>query len=69
MHFALKDVFEVLFKGRELTMGAGLDRQAQVVTETLEKMASDRVNRETGLEKEKARKFNSIEDAEAWLDA
>ena len=63
-----KDAFEVLIQGRELTLKAGLGKQAQIVTEPLEKLASDRINRETGLEKEKVRKFNAIEEAEAWLD-
>jgi len=63
-----KDAFAVLIQGRELTLQAGLGRQAQVVSETLEKMASDRIDKETGLEKEKVRKFNSVKEAEAWLD-
>jgi len=64
-----KDAFEVLIQGRELTLQAGLGRQAQVVTEPLEKLASNRIDKETGLEKEKVRKFNSVQEAEAWLDA
>lgn len=64
-----KDAFAVLMKGRELTLQAGLGKQAQIVTDPLEKLASDRINKETGLEKEKVRKFNTIEDAERWLDA
>lgn len=64
-----KDAFEVLMKGRELTLRAGLGKQAQIVTEPLEKLASDRIDNETGLEREKVRKFNTIKDAEAWLDA
>jgi len=63
-----KDAFEVLMKGRELTIQAGLGRQAQIVTEPLEKLASDRINKETGIEKEKVRKFNTLTEAEAWLD-
>ena len=59
----------MLMKGRELTIQAGLGKQAQIVTEPLEKLASDRIDKETGLEKEKVRKFNTIEDAERWLDA
>ena len=64
-----KDAFEVLMKGRELTIQAGLGKQAQVVTEPLEKLASNRIDKETGLEKEKVRKFNSIMEAESWLNA
>ena len=64
-----KDAFEVLMQGRELTIKAGLGKQAQIVTEVLDKMASDRIDKETGMEKEKVRKFNSIIEAEAWLDA
>jgi hypothetical protein len=64
-----KDAFDVLMKGRELTIQAGLGKQAQIVTEPLEKLASDRIDKETGIEKEKVRKFNAISEAETWLDA
>lgn len=64
-----KDAFELIFQGRELTMKAGLGKQAQVISEPLDKLASDRINKKTGLEKEKVEKFNTLEEAEAWLDA
>jgi hypothetical protein len=43
-------------------------KAARVVTQPLEKLAADRIGKNAGV-KENSAFFNSIEDAEAWLDA
>ena len=42
-------------------------KAARVVTQPLEKLAADRVGKESGV-KEHTAFFNTVDDAEAWLD-
>jgi hypothetical protein len=42
-------------------------KAARVVTQPLEKLAADRIGKDSGV-KEKTALFNNLEEAEAWLD-
>jgi hypothetical protein len=42
-------------------------KAARVVTQPLEKLAADRIGKDSGVQEQTAF-FNSLEEAEAWLD-
>ena len=61
------EVMDLLIEATKKYEAAGLSRSARVVTKPLEKMAAQRVGTEANI-KEKVRAFNTMQDAEAWLD-
>ena len=61
------DVINLLIEAQKKYESAGFSKSVRVVTKPLEKLTSKRIGSEADV-KEKVREFNSIEDAEAWLD-
>lgn len=59
------EIEEIHNKAQTVLIQSGLDRSAEVVSSVITKMAAGRYANKTGLKK---MVFNSIEDAEEWLD-
>ena len=62
-----QDVIKLLIEAQKKFESAGFSKSARVVTRPLEKLTSKRVGTEADV-KEKVREFNSMAEAEAWLD-
>ena len=61
------EVMNLMLEAQALGDNAGFSKSAIVVLAPLEKLATKRIVKE-GNVKEKSREFNSVEEAEAWLD-
>jgi len=61
------DVMEKFIKIQQENAKYEYYKAARIVTQPLEKLAADRVGKEADM-KEKTAFFNSLEEAEAWLD-
>jgi len=61
------EVMEVLLEAQKIDDEAGFSKSARIVERPLEQLASKRISNEANV-KEKSREFNSVEEAEAWLD-
>lgn len=61
------EVMKLLIKAQEIGEKSGFSRCARIVLTPLEKLATKRIVSEAS-EKEKSREFNTVEEAEKWLD-
>jgi len=61
------EVMELFLEAQKIDEDAGFSKSARIVSAPLEQLASKRISTEANV-KEKSREFNSIEEAEAWLD-
>ena len=61
------DVMKLLIEAQEIGEKSGFSRSARIVLTPLEKLATKRIVSEAS-EKEKSREFNTVEEAEKWLD-
>lgn len=61
------EVMELFVEAQKIDEKAGFYKSARIILTPLEKLASKRVGSEANV-KEKSREFNSIEEAEQWLD-
>ena len=61
------DVMGLFLEAQKIDEEAGFYKSARIVLTPLEKLASKRIGSEANVQ-EKSREFNSIEEAEKWLD-
>jgi len=61
------EVMELMIKAQEIGEKSGFSRSARIVLTPLEKLATKRIVSEASV-KEKSREFNTVEEAEKWLD-
>jgi hypothetical protein len=62
------DVIDLHMENLKAVENAGMKYQAQVLDQAILKIAGSRVLREAHME-EKMRQFNTIEEADSWLDS
>ena len=61
------EVINLMIEAQRVGEDAGFSKSARVVLAPLEKLATKRIVNVANV-KEKSREFNSVEEAEAWLD-
>jgi len=61
------EVINLMIQAQGIGEDGGFSKSARIVLAPLEKLATKRIVNEANV-KEKSREFNSVEEAEAWLD-